>query len=258
MRQFASPAEDREYEFVNVAREDRVGIVTLHRPRAMNALTAAMGRDVADSVEDMDKDKGVGCVVVTGGTSVFAAGGEVGEEQKEDGEWINRIATVSKPIVAAVEGYALGIGCELVMACDVVICGESARFGQPEIRLGLVPGWGGSQRLVRAVGKAKAMEMLLTGRRMTADEAESAGLVTRVADKGEALEEAMDVAKIIAGMSMPVAKAAKKAINYAFESTLSEGLSFEQKCYKDMFKLEDYKEGVKAFLDKRDPKWNHR
>ena len=168
------------------------------------------------------------------------------------------LARLAKPVVAAVEGYALGMGCELVMACDIVICGGCAKFGQPEIRLGLVPGWGGTQRLVRTVGKAKAMEMVLTGRRMKAEEAERAGLVTRVAEDGDAFEEAMEVAKIIAGMSLPVVKTAKEALNYAYESTLSQGLSFENKCHKSMFALDDYREGIKAFLDKRDPRWSHR
>jgi len=256
------------YQFVTAEQKGRVGLVTLNRPRQMNALNATLMQELAAAMYGFDADDGVGCLVITGNDKAFAAGADIVAMKDYDfiqafkSDYITRdwehIRRIRKPIIAAVAGYALGGGCELAMACDIVIAAESAKFGQPEINLGIFPGAGGTQRLPRAVGKAKAMDLVLTARLMDAAEAERAGLVSRVVSNDKLLQEALGAAQKIAEYSLPVAMMAKEAVNRAYEANLTEGILFERRLFHSAFALEDQKEGMAAFAGKRKPKFRHR
>lgn len=256
------------FDFIQTKNDDKIGVVEIHRPRELNVLNEQALLEVAEAVESFDKDPSVNVIILTGSERVFVAGTDIADlasrsfhnirYRRDMFSAVDRVAAIRKPIIAAVNGFALGTGCELALAADIVIASEDATFGQPEVQIGSVPTAGGTQRLVRAVGKAKAMEMVLTGRHMTADEAESSGLVTRVTKKGEALKEAKDVAEIIVKHSVPVTIAAKECVNVGFETTLSEGLRFERRAFQSTFALEDCKEGMKAFIDGRKPHFNNR
>jgi len=249
-----------QYQTIKVERRDRVGLITLNRPEALNALNLQVMHEVVAAAEEFDRDAQIGCLVLTGSEKAFAAGADVKEmahlefvdAYREDlfAEW-ERFTRVRKPVVAAVAGYALGGGCELAMMCDILLAADTAKFGQPEIKLGVIPGMGGSQRLTRAVGKAKAMELCLTGRMMGAEEAERAGLVSRIVPAAELLDEAVKVAAAIAAMSPLAVLAAKDAVNRAFESTLTEGLRYERRLFHAAFATADQKEGMAAFVEKR-------
>jgi len=251
------------FEHIVVERKDAVGIIRLNRPKMLNALSFAVFREIATAVDDFEADDGVGCILITGNEKAFAAGADIKEMQPKsfidifsaDFQTIgsNRVATCSKPTVAAVSGYALGGGCELAMMCDIIIASDTAKFGQPEITLGTIPGIGGTQRLTRAVGKAKAMDLCLTGRMMDAAEAERSGLVSRVVPVDRLMDEAIDAAEKIASMSRPAAAMAKSAVNRAFETTLSEGMNVERDLFRSTFALEDRAEGMAAFVEKRKP-----
>ena len=256
-----------DYETILLDRRGRTGWITLNRPKALNALNLQLMTEVIDAAFALDRDPGIGCLVITGSEKAFAAGADIKEMQHKDfvdmyledwvGAW-DRLAQVRKPIIAAVSGYALGGGCELAMMCDVLLASDTATFGQPEIKIGAIPGMGGSQRLTRAVGKAKAMEMCLTGRMMPADEAERAGLVTRVLPAEGLLADAQATADTIAGMSLPVAMMVKESVNRAFESSLAEGVRFERRLFHAAFATADQKEGMAAFAEKRPPNFTHR
>ncbi|MQW68848.1 enoyl-CoA hydratase [Sinorhizobium medicae] len=249
-----------DYETLLVETRGRVGLITLNRPQALNALNAAVMRDLHEALNAFDADKGVGAIVLTGSEKAFAAGADVKEMQALDfvagylgdflGGW-ERVADARKPMIAAVSGYALGGGCELAMMCDLIIASETAKFGQPEITLGVIPGMGGSQRLTRAIGKAKAMDLILTGRMMDAAEAERSGLVSRVVAPDRLLEEALGAAEKIASFSLPAAMMAKEAVSRSLELTLAEGLRFERRLFQSLFATEDQKEGMGAFVAKR-------
>ncbi|MFJ5934216.1 enoyl-CoA hydratase [Streptomyces sp. NPDC093071] len=254
------------YETILVERKDRVALVTLNRPEALNALNLRVMEEVVAAFEELDRDPGVGCVVLTGSERAFAAGADIKEMRPRSymdmylSDWFtawDRLGQVRTPTVAAVAGYALGGGCELAMLCDVLLAADTAVFGQPEIKLGVIPGIGGSQRLTRAVGKAKAMELCLTGRTMDAAEAERAGLVSRIVPADELLAEAWEVAGTVAAMSKPVAMMAKESVNRAFETTLAEGVRFERRLFHAVFATEDQKEGMSAFVEKRPPGFVH-
>ncbi|MGW9447170.1 enoyl-CoA hydratase [Streptomyces sp. NPDC055632] len=254
------------YETILVERKDRGALVTLDRPKALNALNLRLMEEVVAAVEELDRDPGVGCVVLTGSEKAFAAGADIKEMRPRSymdmylSDWFtawDRLGQVRTPTVAAVAGYALGGGCELAMLCDVLLAADTAVFGQPEIRLGVIPGIGGSQRLTRAVGKAKAMELCLTGRTMDAAEAERAGLVSRIVPADRLLAEAWEVAGTVAAMSKPVAMMAKESVNRAFETTLAEGVRFERRLFHAVFATEDQKEGMSAFVEKRPPEFVH-
>jgi len=261
-------SETPNYQNVLVERRDAVGIITLNRPAALNALNAALIAELAAAVDDLENDEAIGAIVVTGNEKAFAAGADVKEMvakgypeiYREDfitRGW-ERIGQCRKPVVAAVAGFALGGGCEIAMMCDIVIAADTARFGQPEITLGTIPGAGGTQRLTRFVGKAKAMDLCLTGRMMDAAEAERAGLVSRVVPDGELMSEALKVAERIAGMSQPVAMMVKESVNRAYETTLAEGVRFERRLFHSTFAIEDRKEGMAAFIEKRKPAFRNR
>ncbi len=255
------------YETILVETRGKVGLVTLNRPQALNALNSALLRDVIAALEAFEADEGVGAVVVTGSEKAFAAGADIKEMQGKSyidmylsdffSGW-DAMLRIRKPIIAAVSGYALGGGCELAMMCDFIIAGDNAKFGQPEITLGVMPGMGGSQRLTRFVGKAKAMDMCLTGRMMDAAEAERSGLVSRVVPAGELIEEALKAAEKIAGFSLPVVMMTKETVNRSYETTLAEGLRFERRVFHSMFALDDQKEGMAAFVEKRKPAFRNR
>jgi len=256
------------YEHILVEARGRVGLVTLNRPKALNALNDALMDELGAALLAFDADDAIGAIVITGSEKAFAAGADIGA-MKDWGymdvyktEYITRnwetVRKVRKPVIAAVAGYALGGGCELSMACDIVIAADTAKFGQPEIKLGVIPGAGGTQRLPRAVGKAKAMDLCLTARMMDAAEAERAGLVSRVVPADRLLDEALACAATIADMSLPSVMAAKEAINRAYETPLSEGVLFERRMFHSLFATEDQKEGMRAFVDKRKPAWKHR
>ena len=254
------------YENITVARRGRVGVITLDRPRALNALNVQLADEVVDVATEMDADPGIGSIVLTGSQKAFAAGADIKEMAargyadmvREDffASW-DRFAAVRTPTIAAVSGYALGGGCEVAMMCDLLIAAENARFGQPEITLGTIPGIGGTQRLSRAVGKAKAMDLILTGRMMDAEEAERAGLVSRIVPTDKLLDEALAIAEQIASMSLPAVYAAKEAVAHAQESTLSGGVRFERRTFHATFALADRAEGMAAFVDKRTPRFTH-
>jgi enoyl-CoA hydratase len=244
-----------------------VGLITLNRPQALNALNNKLVTELNKALDIFEKDKSVGCIVITGSTKAFAAGADIKEMQSkrypqsylEDfiTAW-DRVAGRRKPIIAAVAGFALGGGCELAMMCDIIIAGDNAMFGQPEIKLGVMPGAGGTQRLTRMVGKAKAMEMCLTGRMMDALEAERSGLVSRIVPVDQLVDEAMKVATTISGMSMPIVMMTKESVNRAYETTLAEGIRFERRVFQAMFATSDQKEGMAAFVAKRKPAFKNR
>ncbi|MEV4433168.1 enoyl-CoA hydratase [Streptomyces sp. NPDC049555] len=255
------------YETILVERTGRTALLTLNRPKALNALNLQVMSEVVAATEALDRDPGIGCIVVTGSEKAFAAGADIKEMRPQGymdmylSDWFtawDRLGQLRTPTVAAVCGYALGGGCELAMLCDILLASDTAVFGQPEIKLGVVPGIGGSQRLTRAVGKAKAMELCLTGRTMDAAEAERAGLVSRIVPAGDLLAEALAVAATVAQMSAPVAMMAKEAVNRAFETTLAEGVRFERRLFHAVFATADQKEGMAAFVEKRPPEFTHR
>lgn len=255
------------YQNIIVETRGRVGIIRLNRPQALNALNKALIAELTHAVEAFDADEKIGCLLVAGNEKAFAAGADIKEMADKPfieaylGDFVsnwNALANARKPVVAAVAGFALGGGCELAMQCDVVIAADSAKFGQPEIKLGVIPGIGGTQRLARAVGKAKAMDLILTGRMMDAAEAERSGLVARVVPAAGLMEEAMKVAETIASMSLPSVLAGKEAVDAAFETSLAEGVRFERRIFHSLFATEDQKEGMKAFVDKRPPQWKNK
>ena len=256
------------YENILVERKDAVGIVRLNRPKALNALCDALVREMGAALDAFEADDAVGAVVVTGSDKAFAAGADIKEMAGRSymdvylADFITRgwerITTCRKPIIAAVSGHCLGGGNELAMTCDMIVASETARFGQPEIKLGVMPGAGGTQRLTRIVGKAKAMEMCLTGRMMDAAEAERCGLVSRVVPADTLLDEALRTAERMAQLSLPSLMMAKEAVNRAFETTLQEGIRFERRVFHAMFATEDQKEGMAAFAEKRPPRFVHR
>ncbi len=245
----------------------RVGMITLHRPDALNAINAELAAELGAAVDGFEHDADIGALVLTGSGKAFAAGADIKEMLAREftdvlrhdfiQPW-ERLARCRKPVVAAVSGYALGGGCEIAMMCDIVLAADTARFGQPEILLGTIPGAGGTQRLPRAVGKAKAMEMVLTGRMMDADEAERAGLVSRVVPAAELLDEALRVAAKIAEQSLPSVLMAKEAVNRAYQGTLDEGIRFERRLFQSTFATDDRREGMRAFAAKRRPDFRHR
>jgi enoyl-CoA hydratase len=255
------------YDTILVQTRGRVGLITLNRPKALNALNSQVMADVIAALQAFEADPEVGAVVLTGSERAFAAGADIKEMQSkgyidvymEDffAGW-DALGRVRKPIIAAVAGYALGGGCELAMMCDFIIAGDNARFGQPEITLGVMPGMGGSQRLTRFVGKSKAMDMCLTGRQMDAAEAERAGLVSRVVPAADVVEEALKAAEKIASFSLPAVMMTKEAVNRAYETTLAEGIRFERRVFHSMFALEDQKEGMAAFAEKRSANFRNR
>ncbi|MEU5406849.1 enoyl-CoA hydratase [Nocardia asteroides] len=256
-----------DYETILLERKNRVGWITLNRPRALNALNTQVLDDIVAALAELERDDEVGAVVITGSAKAFAAGADIKEMQPKSymdmfmddffARW-DRLAQFRKPTVAAVAGYALGGGCELAMLCDILIAADTAQFGQPEIKLGVIPGIGGSQRLTRAIGKAKAMDLVLTGRNMGAEEAERAGLVSRIVPADDLLDVAAEVAETIAAKSLPVTMIAKEAVNRSFETTLAEGIRFERRVFHSLFAIEDQKEGMNAFVDKRTAHFTHR
>ena len=256
------------YENIQVEIRERAGLITLNRPKALNALNDRLMDELGEALLAFDGDESIGAVVITGSEKAFAAGADIGAMSTWSymdvfkSEYISRnwetIKRIRKPVIAAVGGYALGGGCELVMMCDIVIAAETARFGQPEIKLGIIPGAGGTQRLPRAVGKAKAMDLVLSARMLDAREAESAGLVSRVVAADKVLDEALATANAIAGFSLPAVMMAKEAVNRAYEVPLSEGLLFERRLFHSLFATEDQKEGMTAFVEKRAPRFKHR
>ena len=256
--------------FKNIIAEKRgrVGLITLNRPKAMNALNPALMSELAQALDEFEADDDVGAIVLTGNEKAFAAGADIKNMQEktfmeaylEDfitKDW-GRAATCRKPTIAAVAGYALGGGCEIAMMCDIILAAENARFGQPEITIGTIPGSGGTQRLIRQVGKSKAMEMCLTGRMMNAEEAERVGLVSRIVPADDLVDEAIKVADTIARMSRPIAYMVKEAINYAYETPLTEGIRFERRLFHGSFGTEDQKEGMAAFVEKRQPDFKNK
>ena len=251
------------YETLLVETRGRVGLITLNRPKALNALSDKVTAELAQALDAFEADDNIGAIVLTGSEKAFAAGADIKEMidktymEAYKGDFITknwtRLATCRKPTLAAVAGYALGGGCEMAMACDIILAADTAKFGQPEITIGTIPGAGGTQRLARFVGKAKAMEMCLTGRMMDAQEAERAGLVSRIIPAADLLEEALKVAERIASMSRPIAMMVKESVNRAYETTLEEGLRFERRLFHSTFAIEDRKEGMTAFAEKRQP-----
>ncbi len=254
-----------EPQNILVTREGAVGVVTLNRPKALNALNAELLEELAVALEGFDADPAIRAIVVTGSDRAFAAGADIKEMAEKSymdvlkADFLagpaNRIAAIRKPVIAAVAGYALGGGCELAMMCDFIIAADTAKFGQPEVTLGVIPGMGGSQRLTRFIGKSKAMDMCLTGRTMDAAEAERAGLVSRVVPAADLLAEAMKVAAKIAEQSLPVLMMVKEAVNRAYETTLAEGIRHERRLFHSTFATGDQKEGMAAFVEKRKPQF---
>lgn len=256
-----------DYETIIVETRGKVGLVTLNRPKALNALNSTVLAEVLAALKAFEADGGIAATVLTGSEKAFAAGADIKEMQAKsyveaylDDFFVGweEFTRLRKPIIAAVAGYALGGGCELAMMCDFIIAADTARFGQPEITLGVMPGMGGSQRLTRFVGKSKAMDMVLTGRMMDAAEAERAGLVSRVVPAAELVGEAVKAAEKIAGFSLPAVMMAKEAVNRSYETTLAEGLRFERRLFHSMFALEDQKEGMAAFAEKRPARFRNR
>jgi enoyl-CoA hydratase len=256
------------YDLILLERKGRVGLVTLNRPKQLNALNPQLMQELGRALQELDADDGIGCMVITGNEKAFAAGADIGAMKDysymdayrmdyitRDWEHIRRIR---KPVIAAVAGWALGGGCELAMMCDLIIAADSAKFGQPEINLGIMPGAGGTQRLPRFTSKAKAMDLCLTARNMDAQEAERAGLVSRVVPADKLVEEALAVAAKVASYSLPVVMMIKESVNRAYETTLSEGVLFERRTFHSMFALEDQKEGMAAFVEKRKPAFKHK
>jgi enoyl-CoA hydratase len=250
-----------------VETHDKVGLIRLNRPQALNALNRALMRELALALDKFEADSAIACMVITGSDKAFAAGADIKEMADKQfvdvflndfcADW-HRVAAARKPVIAAVAGFALGGGCELAMQCDLIIAADNAKFGQPEIKLGVIPGIGGTQRFTRAVGKAKAMDIMLTGRMMDVEEAERAGLVARIVPLASLLDEAVKVAETIAAMSLPSVLAAKEAVNRAFETSLAEGVRFERRVFHSLFATADQKEGMAAFIAKRPPKFENR
>jgi len=248
------------HQHIIVETKGKVGVIRLNRPAALNALNAALMRELAAAIDAFETDANIGCMVVTGSDKAFAAGADIKEMATKSfrdaymddftADW-HCVAQARKPVIAAVAGFALGGGCEIAMQCDLIIAADNAKFGQPEIKLGVIPGIGGTQRLTRAVGKAKAMDLCLTGRMMDAAEAERAGLVARVVPLASLMDEALTAAETIASMSLPAVMVAKEAVNRAFEATLGEGIRFERRVFHSLFATADQKEGMAAFIEKR-------
>jgi enoyl-CoA hydratase len=254
-------------EFIKTEKKGRVGVITLDRPKQLNALSPQVMEELGAALQAFDADEGVGAIVITGNEKAFAAGADIGAMKDFGymdaymGDYITRwehFRSVRKPVIAAVAGYALGGGNELAMQCDILIAAENAKFGQPEINLGIMPGYGGTQRLPRFTSKAKAMDLCLTARTMDAQEAERSGLVSRVVPLDKLMEEALGVADKIANYSLPVVMMIKESINRAYETSLAEGALFERRVFQSMFALEDQKEGMAAFLEKRKPAFKHK
>ncbi|KAG5192556.1 ClpP/crotonase-like domain-containing protein [Tribonema minus] len=266
-RRFEGSSSIKEYEFIKVETKGKTGVITMDRAKTYNALCNGMIVELCTAVTAFDEDPAVGAIVITGGDKVFAAGADITEmvglsfsdcyNQDKFKDWA-ALTRVRKPLIAAVNGYALGGGCELAMMCDIILAGDDAKFGQPEINLGVIPGWGGTQRLVRAVGKSKAMEMVLTGSMIDAKRANWDGLVSRVVEPEKVVETAVALGNKIASMSRPSVLMAKEAVNSAYELTLTEGLHVERRMFHSLFATEDQKEGMAAFLEKRKPEWTHK
>lgn len=265
----ASTSQIRNYEFIRVevtGEKNNVGLITLNRPKALNALCDKLMTEVNDAVKYFDREDAIGAVVITGNEKAFAAGADIKEMQNNTfsdcikGNFLNHwngVAVAKKPIIAAVNGYALGGGCELAMMCDIIYAGDKAKFGQPEISIGTIPGAGGTQRLTRAVGKSKAMEIVLTGNQFTAEEAEKSGLVSKVIPSDKLVSEAVKLGEKIASHSPLIVSMAKESVNQAFEMTLQEGLHFEKRMFHGTFATADRKEGMTAFVEKRSPKFTN-
>jgi enoyl-CoA hydratase len=255
------------YENIIVETRGKVGLIRLNRPQALNALNRALMTDLTHALNAFEADANIGCIVITGSDKAFAAGADIKEMADKKftevflgdfaADW-HRVAQARKPVIAAVAGFALGGGCELAMQCDILIAADNAKFGQPEIKLGVIPGIGGTQRFTRAVGKAKAMDIMLTGRMMDVNEAERAGLVARIVPLANLLDEAIKTAETIASMSLPSVLAAKEAVNVAFETSLAEGVRFERRVFHAMFATADQKEGMAAFIAKRPAKFENK
>jgi enoyl-CoA hydratase len=256
------------YEFIIAEKRGAVGMVTLNRPQALNALCIQLMRELGQALDDFEADDAIGAIVITGSEKAFAAGADIKEMKDKSfvecyledfitSSW-ERTAQCRKPVIAAVAGFALGGGCELAMMCDIILAADNAKFGQPEITLGVLPGAGGTQRLTRFIGKSKAMEMCLSGRMMDAAEAERSGLVARVVPVAQLMDEALKLAERIAGMSAPIAMMVKESVNRAYETTLAEGVRFERRLFHAAFATEDQKEGMTAFVEKRQPAFKHR
>jgi len=255
------------YETIIVETHGKVGLIRLNRPQALNALNAALMHEVDAALSAFEEDEGIGAVVLTGSDKAFAAGADIKEMRDKKyvevllndflSAW-DGLAHARKPIIAAVAGFALGGGCEIAMMCDFILAADTAKFGQPEIRLGVIPGLGGTQRLARFVGKSKAMDLILTGRMMDAAEAERCGLVSRIVPADKLVEEAIKVASVIAALSSPSVLLAKESVNRAFETTLAEGVRFERRVFQSLFATEDQREGMNAFIEKRAPKFKDR
>ncbi|MFQ6022290.1 MAG: enoyl-CoA hydratase [Acidiferrobacterales bacterium] len=256
------------YENILVEKRGAVGLITLNRPKALNALSSALMAELAQALDEFEADNTIGAMVLTGSEKAFAAGADIKEMQHKDymevylSDFITsgweRIVSCRKPVIAAVAGYALGGGCELAMMCDFIIAADSAKFGQPEVTLAIIPGVGGTQRLTRFIGKSKAMELCLTGRMMDAEEAERAGLVSRIVPAAELVDEAVQTAAKIADFSRPIVMMIKESVNRAYEMTLAEGIRFERRLFHSAFATEDQKEGMAAFIEKRKPAFKHR
>ncbi len=254
-------------EAVLVERKGRVGVLTINRPKALNALNSAVLSEMLEKAAALDADKDIGCIVITGNERAFAAGADIKEMSEKSymdmyytdhfGGW-DKLGKMRTPKIAAVNGFALGGGCELAMICDFIIAGDGAKFGQPEIKLGVIPGMGGSQRMAHAVGKAKAMDLILTGRMMDAEEAERSGLVSRIVPADDLLAEALKAAETIASYSKPSTMVAKEAVDRAFEVGLAEGLNYERRTFFALFATEDQTEGMEAFIEKRPPNFKHK
>jgi len=263
----APEASPRKRETILVERRERVGLITLNRPKSLNALNRQLAEETLDALKDFDADDRVGAIVIAGSPRAFAAGADIAEMAEKSftnfymddflASW-DEVRGIAKPIIAAVSGFALGGGCELALLCDFIIASEDAQFGQPEIKLGILPGIGGSQRLTRAVGKSLAMDMILTGRSINAAEAKAAGLVARVVAPADLLQTALEAAHTIAAYNAPAVKMAKEAVNRAFESSLTEGLRHERLLFQAAFATEGQKEGMNAFVAKRAPVFRHR
>ena len=254
------------YENILLEKAEDIGVITLNRPKALNALNDALIGDLALGLDELEADDAIGAIVITGSEKAFAAGADIKQMQPRSyvdwylnehfASW-HRTAGCRKAVIAAVAGFALGGGCELAMMCDFIIAAENARFGQPEVKLGVLPGLGGTQRLTRIVGKSKAMDLCLTGRMMDAVEAERCGLVSRVVANENLLDEATKAARTIAGMSLPATMMVKESVNRAYETTLNEGIHFERRLFYSSFALKDQKEGMQAFMEKREPRWSN-
>ncbi|KAH8102292.1 enoyl-CoA hydratase [Cristinia sonorae] len=269
LRAMSSGNGNKVYENIIVSRPaEGVALITLNRPKALNALSSPLFKELNEATEELDKDDSVGALVLTGSDRAFAAGADIKEmkdktfvdvyQNKFLEDW-TKITGLRKPIIAAVSGYALGGGCELALMCDIILASPTAVFGQPEINLGVIPGGGGTQRLIHAIGKSRTMELTLTGRNFTAAEAEAWGVVSRVVPEGEGkvVEEAVKMASVIASKSKVAVQAGKEAVNAAYEMTLAEGLRFERRLFHGLFATQDQKEGMSAFAEKRKPTWNH-